>query len=325
MRYISTKDIQEHLPMRDAIALMGKAFALFTEKKCVVPPRMMTSLPNTNTTLIYKPAYIESINRVGIKLVTSRIGDKSDGLPAIQGLMLLIDGATGEFLAMMDGALITALRTGAASGIATELLARKDASVLALFGCGAQGRTQLEAVSCVRNLNRVFVYSAHKSSAHAFQSEVQQDYAFEIIVTDELKYLQESDIICTATPSTKPLFKREHVRDGVHVNAIGSHKPHMQELDPAIVRDSRLFVDSIDDCLRESGDIIKPLQDGVIDESHILGEIGSVVQRAIPGRLSNRDITIFKSVGVAIQDLVAADEVYRRISASGHASVNPLN
>jgi ornithine cyclodeaminase/alanine dehydrogenase-like protein (mu-crystallin family) len=314
MRMIGSEEIATCLPMRDAIDLMAEAFAMFTAGRCTVPPRMVTALPATDTTLICKPAYVEDMNRAGIKLLTQNDQNKRNLLPSIQGVMLLLEGDTGQFLALMDGPCVTALRTGAASGLATELLARKDADTLALFGCGAQGRTQLEAVCCVRDLKRVFVYNRNRATAQAFVAEMQGKYDLEIAIADNLKHLRDADIICTATPSTKPLFSREQIRSGVHINAIGSYKPEMQELSPAVIRDGRLFVDSITDCLRESGDIIKPLSDNVIGVDHVVGEIGSVVEGALKGRESDQDITIFKSVGIAIQDLIVADAVFRRMT-----------
>jgi ornithine cyclodeaminase/alanine dehydrogenase-like protein (mu-crystallin family) len=253
---------------------------------------------------------VEKDKRVTIKFLTQRESGLIPGIPAIQGIVLLIDSLTGEILSIMDGEYITALRTGAASGLATRCFARNDARSLALFGCGTQGRTQLEAVLCVKDIKRILVFEKNRELAQQFVSEMEKKSDAKMVLSSDTRQLNEIDIICTATNSTAPLFKREEVKKGVHINAIGSFQPHMQELDPFIIRDARVFLDKAEPCLKESGDLIKPIFDGVIGENHIAGEIGDFLLNRISGRESEDQITLFKSVGVAIQDYAVATDIY---------------
>jgi ornithine cyclodeaminase/alanine dehydrogenase-like protein (mu-crystallin family) len=261
--------------------------------------------------MLFKPAFVEKDQRVTIKFLTQRESGFMPGIPTIQGIVLVIDSNTGEILALMDGEYFTALRTGAASGLATRCFARKEAQVMALFGCGSQGRTQLEAVLCERGIKKVLVYDTHEQVARKFISEMEKRFSPEMVYTTDTKKLNEADIICTATNSQKPLFRREDVKEGVHINAIGSFQPHMQELDPLLIRDARVFTDHAEPCLKESGDLIKPIREGIISESHIAGEIGDYLLDRIPGRESDDQITLFKSVGVAIQDYAVATDIYK--------------
>jgi len=210
----------------------------------------------------------------------------------------------------MDGEYLTALRTGAASGLATRCFARKDAEIMALFGCGAQGRTQLEAVICERSIKKVLVFDKFKDAADKFILEMQKKLSIEIVYADNNLALREADIICTATNSTAPLFRKEDVKKGIHINAIGSFRPEMQELDPYLIKDAKVFVDQRESCLKESGDLIKPIAEGIIDQDHIAGEIGDFCLNNIKGRESKNEISVFKSVGVAIQDFAVATDIY---------------
>lgn len=296
--------------MSKAINAMGRAFSSLSAGESYVPMRFVTKLPANELLMLFKPAFVDKDKRVTIKFLTQRESGSIPGIPAIQGIVLVIDSITGEFLAIMDGEYLTALRTGAASGLATRCFARKDARILALFGCGSQGRTQLEAVVCERDIKKVLVFDTNKELASQFISEMEKRFDLEMGYTSDTKQVKEADIICTATNSQKPLFWREDVKEGVHINAIGSFQPHMQELDPLLIRDARVFLDQTEPCLKESGDLIKPILEGIIIESHIAGEIGDFLLGRITGRESEDQITLFKSVGVAIQDYAVATDIY---------------
>jgi ornithine cyclodeaminase/alanine dehydrogenase-like protein (mu-crystallin family) len=181
---------------------------------------------------------------------------------------------------------------------------------MALFGCGAQGKTQVEAVLCERPVRKIMIFEKDRDRAYRFIDEMQGVSSAQMVYCEDISALKEADIICTATNATAPLFKREDVREGVHINAIGSFQPHMQELDPRVIRDARLFLDSKEPCLKESGDLIKPIREGIFSESHIAGEIGDFLLNRIKGRESGDQITVFKSVGVAIQDYVVATDIF---------------
>ncbi|MDA3823944.1 MAG: hypothetical protein PF450_15215, partial [Bacteroidales bacterium] len=260
--------------------------------------------------MLFKPAYVEKEMRVSVKILTQRETGTIQGFPTIQGIVLLIDSMSGEILSLMDGEYLTALRTGAASGLATRCFSRKNSQTLALFGCGAQGRTQLEAVICERDIKKVLVFDKNRAIADRFTSEMQEKFQIEIKYADDTNELKECDIICTATNSKAPLFLKKDVKQGGHINAIGSFQPDMQELDPYLIKEARVFVDQTESCIKESGDLIKPLAAGIIDDKHIAGEIGDFCLNRIKGRQSEDEITIFKSVGVAIQDYTVASDIY---------------
>lgn len=296
--------------MPKAIDAMGRAFASLSSGESYVPMRFVSKLPTNELIMLFKPAYVEKERRVTIKFLTQRVTGAIPGIPVIQGIVLVIDSVTGEILSIMDGEYLTALRTGAASGLATRCFARKDAQTLALFGCGSQGRTQLEAVVCEREIKKVLVFDTNEEFGRQFISAMEKKFNLEMVYTSDTKQLKEADIICTATNSNKPLFSRAEVKEGVHINAIGSFQPHMQELDPWLIRDAKVFVDHAGSCLKESGDLIKPISEGIISENHIAGEIGDFLLNRITGRESKDQITLFKSVGVAIQDYAVATDVY---------------
>jgi ornithine cyclodeaminase/alanine dehydrogenase len=296
--------------MKEAIDAMRKAFSELSSGESFVPQRFISRLPSAELLMFFKPAYVEKEKQVSVKFLTQRMGGPVPGIPTIQGLVLLIDAETGEILSIMDGEYITALRTGAASGLATRYFAREAARTMAVFGCGTQGRTQLEAVLCEREINKVLVYDKNKDKALSFAKEMEQKFQVEMLYSSDTNRLKEVDIICTATDSTEPLFKRDQVKKGVHINAIGSFQAHMQELDPYILKNAKVFFDQTESCLHESGDLIKAISEGVLSADDIAGELGDYCLGKIKGRASEEEITVFKSVGVAIQDFVVAGDIY---------------
>lgn len=310
IRIIKAGEIKQHYSMQKAIDAMERAFSSLSAGESFVPQRFVSKLPADDLLMLFKPAFVEKEKRVTIKFLTQRENGSIPGLPTIQGIIVVIDSLTGEILSIMDGEYITALRTGASSGLATRFFARNDAKVMALFGCGIQGRTQLEAVLCERNITNVFVFDKNIESADKFNLEMKDKLKIDIVSASDLTALKEADVICTATSSTTPLFTMADVKKGVHINAIGSFQPHMQELDPYLIGDAKVYVDQAETCLKESGDFIKPISEGIISDNHIIGEIGDFCLNKIRGRESVNEITIFKSVGVAIQDYAVATDIY---------------
>lgn len=310
IRIIKAGDIKRHYSMQRAIDAMERAFSSLSSGESYVPLRYVSKLPANGMVLLFKPAYEEKDKRVSVKILTQRENGFLQGIPTIQGIVLLIDADTGEMLSMMDGEYITALRTGAASGLASRYFARKDAQTMALFGCGTQGRTQVEAVIAERNIKKVYVFDQYKTVADKFVREMQEKFHIEMVYAEDTSILRAADIICTATNATKPLFLKEDVKKGVHINAIGSFQPDMQELDPYLIRDAKVYVDQSESCLKESGDLIKAISEGIISNNHIAGELGDYILNKIKGRESDDEITIFKSVGVAIQDYAVATDIY---------------
>jgi ornithine cyclodeaminase/alanine dehydrogenase-like protein (mu-crystallin family) len=310
MRIIKAAEIKQYYSMKQAIDAMERAFSSLSSGECYIPMRVVTRLPASELLMLYKPAFVEKDRQAAVKFITQRENSSFPDVPAIQGIVMVIDSVTGEIISIMDGGYITALRTGAASGLATRFLASKDAHTLALFGCGAQGKTQAEAVLCEREIKKILVFDKNRGRAERFIEEQQGKLNLEMVLCEDTSILKEADIICTATNATAPIFKREDVKKGAHINAIGSFRPHMQELDPLLIRDARVFIDQTEACLKESGDLIKPISEGIITENHIAGEIGDFLLNRITGRESEDQITIFKSVGVAIQDYAVATDIY---------------
>jgi ornithine cyclodeaminase/alanine dehydrogenase-like protein (mu-crystallin family) len=255
--------------------------------------------------VLFMPSYSAEFGLFGMKMVTVFDNNEAINLPVIQGKMLLMDGVTGTPLAVLDAEYLTALRTGAASGLATDLLARHDASTLALFGTGVQAETQLEGVMAVRTIKELIVYGKSQKRTTAFCNEMMKrhDCSIQIGTPGDLR---RADIICTATTTTTPLFEYDQLKPGVHINGIGSYKPTMQEIGSGVVTRSVLIVDQRDAVLSEAGDIVIPIQQGLMTKDHIHAELGEVISGFRKGRTDDVQITFFKSVGNAIQDLAIA-------------------
>jgi len=243
----------------------------------------------------------------------------------IQAVVLLLDLHDGRVRAMMDGNVLTALRTGAASGLATHYLARNDARTAAVFGAGVQGRTQLEAVKTARpTIERAFVFDRDTQAAECFAREMSERLAIEVVAMSAHECLREVDIICTATPSTEPLFDPEDIPPGTHINAVGSYKLTMHEIPEQIVARAKVVVDQIDACLAETADLILPIRYGLFSREKVHAELGRLVLGEIPGRTDPDEITLFKSVGLAIQDLAAATAVLQAAETEGVGTVVEL-
>lgn len=307
-KLITSDDIGKLVNMEDAIDAMERAFASFSDGTSCVPQRHITGINDLD--LFYKPAYNKELGRIAVKIITQKKSGISPGRPAIKGLVLLLDMETGAIIAMMDGGYFTALRTGAAGGVAAKLLAVKNAETLAIIGCGTQGRSLVESACSVRPIKRALFYDLVPDAAHKLKSEMEGKLNISIRVMKDPEYLKEADIICTATGSKHPLFSKKDISKGVHINAIGSYKPSMQEIDPEILRCSRLFVDSRESVLKESGDLVKPISEQLFTDAVIEAEIGELISNIATGRIDNNEITIFKSVGLAVQDLFLASMIY---------------
>ena len=295
--------------MKQAIALMRPAFIALSEGRAVVPVRLRVPMPEHEAAALFMPAYLPDLTQIGLKVVTVNPHNTERGLPFIHALVMVTDAATGRPLAVMDGEYLTALRTGAGAGLATDLLARPDADVAALFGAGVQARTQLEAVCAVRPIRRAYVFNRSRENAEAFAEAMSTSLNLDVQVTDDPAALRKADIICTATTSLAPVFAHAHLKPGVHINGIGSYRPDMAEIPPQTVAAAKVVVDHRPACLAEAGDLLQPLAQGLITETHIHAELGEVAGGHQTGRTSDDEITFFKSVGNAVQDLATASHV----------------
>jgi ornithine cyclodeaminase len=319
LRVLSKQDVQQAVPMREAIKIIKGAFAQLSAGKAVVPLRTQLSVERHEGVALFMPAYLSESDDLGVKVVSVFPRNLEMGLPTIFALVVVVEASTGRPVAVMDGTYLTALRTGAASGAATDLLAREDAKVAAIFGAGAQGRTQLLAVCEVRDIERAWVYDINPQAAEMYAQEMRGKGR----IPDDLRVASspaeaahEADVICTATTAKTPVFADGDLKPGVHINAIGSFTPEMQEIPGETVRRARIVVGSREGCLAETGDLIIPIRKGLIAEDDIT-ELGEIVAGIRPGRKSAEEITLFKSVGNAVQDVSVARAVLTRAETLG--------
>jgi len=312
LRVLSKQDVQRAVPMRKAIEIVKGAFAQLSAGKAVVPLRTQLPVERHEGVTLFMPAYLSESDDLGVKIVSVFPRNLEIGLPTIFALVVVVEAATGRPVAVMDGTYLTALRTGAASGAATELLARQDAKVAAIFGAGAQGRTQLLAVCEVRDIERAWVYDVNPQAAERYaqemggQGRVPADLR---VASSPAEAVREADVLCTATTSQTPVFADADLKPGVHINAVGSFTPEMQEIPEQTVGRARLVVGSREGCLAETGDLIIPIRKGLITEDDIYAELGEIAAGIRPGRESAGEITLFKSVGNAVQDVSVAKRV----------------
>jgi|Deesub1362B_J571_1020462.scaffolds.fasta_scaffold00002_453 ornithine cyclodeaminase len=311
LRIISRDDINKVLTMKEVIQAVKKAYIALSAGQAIMPTRLQIPVEKAKGVTLFMPAYLRSENALGTKIVSVFPQNiKKYNCPTIQAVFLLLSAETGQPLALMEAASLTALRTGAASGVATELLARPEAKMAAIFGAGVQGRTQLRAISEVRSLEKVLVYDPDETAASRFCEEMRRSGppvpARIDIAASPQEAVAEADIICTATTATRPVFPAESLPPGTHINAIGSFTPWMQEIPEEVVSRAKIVVDSREACLEEAGDLIIPLKKGLISPQDIYAEIGDIARGQLPGREDEQEITLFKSVGLAVQDVVAA-------------------
>lgn len=298
--------------MSEAIEGVKAGYAQLSAGRAQVPLRTPLKVSPDDVTLIM-PYYVpDDGGALGLKLVSVFNSNTGRGLPLIHSVVMAVDPASGAPLALIEGGSLTAIRTGAASGAATDVLARPDAAVAAIFGSGVQARRQLEAVCTVRHIERVYVYSLAGAEEFAAEMAGAGPIPDDIIIAQTPREaVTAADVICAATTTRTPVFDGRDLRPGTHVNGIGSYTPEMQEIDATTVRRARVFVDSVEAALAEAGDLIIPLNAGKIDRDHINTEIGEVIAGHKPGRASAEEITFFKSVGVSVQDAMAAQIILR--------------
>ena len=316
MLILSADEVRRALPMDQTIAAMKVAYASLSDGRAVVPLRTRLPISNHDALSLFMPAYMktDSGEALAVKIVSLFPKNPSRGLAYIQAAVLVLESDTGRAVALLEGSTLTAIRTGAGSGAAIDLLARKDSKVVAIFGAGPQGRTQLEAACTARNIDTAFIYNPTREKAESFAKQMNEYKAVpkDIRVAKTPKEaIDHADIICTATGSTKQVFEDKDVQLGTHISAIGGYTPEMQEVPVETLARARIVVDSYATVMEEAGDIVKAMQAGAIQESDIHGELGEIVLGRKPARESDSQITFFKSVGNAVQDAVAAQLALR--------------
>ena len=321
MLVLTRSEVRELVPMPEAIELMKTAFSELSAGRTVSPLRTVIPLPDREGDALFMPAYVPAMDALGLKSVNVFRRNPERGLPVIHAVVSLVDPETGQPLALMDGTYLTALRTGAVSGAAADLLARPESRVLAAIGAGAQGVTQIAAVCAVRPIERVIAADVNESALERLRQLLRNDWP-DIeprleTSTDSGAAVREADIVCTATTSHTPVFRDEDVRPGTHISAVGAYTPEMQELPAATVARATVVVDAVDAALSEAGDLIIPLRDGLVTREHFSRELGMVASGSAPGRTSKEEITLFKSVGNAVQDVVVAKRAVDRAREQG--------
>ncbi len=315
---LTRSDVQQVLTMRDCIEAIAEVMQRFSAGETVMPVRLGTKVPERGVHLAM-PAVLPFGGVFGVKSITVFPTNPSRGAPAILGLVLLNDADTGRPLAVMDAGYLTGVRTAAASAVATRLLANPDASSLALIGAGVQAATHLWGMAEVRPLKSVAVYDILPQAAESFIAAQSQRFpalAFRRADSPE-DAIRGADLVCTVSPSKTPVVDRSWLKPGAHINGVGSHSPDARELDGATIQAARVAVDLRQGALKEAGDFIVPIQEGLITAEHVSDEIGELLAGLKPGRTSPDQITLYKSVGIAVQDVAAARLVYERALAEG--------
>ncbi|NWF54605.1 MAG: ornithine cyclodeaminase family protein [Syntrophaceae bacterium] len=321
IKVFTARDIDRALSMAEAVEVVKDAFVQLSLKKAQSPVRTSLSLKEPGGAALVMPAYLEESGALGAKMVTVLPWNPRAHLPAVQAMVFLFDAATGSPLAVLEGTHLTRFRTGAATGAATQVLSRPESACLAVFGAGGQSFFQVKGVLAARKIGQVKVFDLLAEKADELIDSLRKDAScrgVELLrAQTPAQALEGTDIVVTATTSSRPVFDGRLVKEGMHINAIGAFKPEMQEVDEETIRRSRIFVDSVEACLEEAGDLIVPLKKGLIQKADILAELGEVAAGKKAGRGSAREITYFKSVGNAVQDVSVAQAVYRRSREKG--------
>jgi ornithine cyclodeaminase len=316
--FLNENDVRATLPMADLIAAMRGALAQYSTGAAQQPLRTVLDVGDAKAFFGVMPATLADPPAVGTKLVTVFASNRDAGLPSHLATIALLDPATGALLAIMDGRYITEARTAAVSAVSADLLARRDASVLAILGSGVQARSHLDALGSVRSLRTVRVWSPTPTHRAGFAAEMQERTVAELIAVDSAREaVLGADIIVLATASATPVLSSSWVEDGAHICAVGACRPTEREMESPLVARARTFVDSRIGALAEAGDIVLPLQEGAITQDHIAGELGELVAGSVVGRQSPAEVTLFKSLGMAVEDVAAAHLAYSRARTLG--------
>jgi ornithine cyclodeaminase/alanine dehydrogenase-like protein (mu-crystallin family) len=322
MLILSEQQIRSFYTMKDAIQDLESALADYKEGKILNPHRTVLDFPEKKASALYMPSAIESFGKSSVKVVTIFPSNPSVGKRTTQGVILLSDTNNGEHLACLNASYLTRLRTGAVSGIATKHLAKKNVSSVVVIGCGAMAEEQLQAVLEVRDIKSIMLYNRTKAKALTFAGKINDlapTYDGEVLIMEDVnEAVSKADIVICSTRSETPLFSGSALQPGTHINGVGSYLPHMQEVDEETLhRCSKIVADTIEGVKGEAGDFIIPANAGTWSFSELHGEIGELAAGQIPGRVTDDEITFFKSVGIAYFDLAVAAAVYEKAIQAG--------
>lgn len=321
MLVLARADVERLLTMPKCIGLMEEALASLARGEVVLPLRPVLRLPDSPNVFALMPAYSSALQSLGAKLITVFPGNHGTGRDSHQGVVTLFDATHGGLVALMDAASITAIRTAAASGVATKVLANPDASVVGILGAGVQARTHIEAMASVRRIRRFVLASRTRAHAESLAqwARTRGFGGADFSVADSLESaVRGSDIVCTVTAAREPVLEGAWLTPGMHLNAVGASIATARELDTPAVAKAGLYVDRRESALNEAGDILIPMREGAFGADHIRGELGEVLIGRARGRTSSGEITLFKSLGIAVEDLACARFLFdeaRRVAA----------
>ncbi len=316
-------DMKKVFSMKDAVQADKDALELYSSGRSDIPLRVNLDVPEHQGQSLYMPGYAAAANALGVKIVSVYPKNIEKGLTSVPATMVLVNNETGEVCSLMDGTFLTRIRTGAVSGAAADVLARKDSRVFALFGTGGQAETQLEAVLTVRPIQIVKVFDISAERAENFAERMSKAFGEKFHVrivaaksSDEA--IEDADIITCVTTTKTPVFDGRKVKKGCHINGVGSYTPEMHEIDEySVTHADKVYVDTRDGVLNESGDLIIPIKNGTFKPENVTGELGEVISGKVPGRTSEDEITIFKTTGSAVLDIVTARRIYESALEKG--------
>ncbi|HEY1265740.1 MAG TPA: ornithine cyclodeaminase family protein [Candidatus Binatia bacterium] len=313
MLVLSEADVRRLVEIDALIAVLERAHAEFSMGGAVMPVRQVVPLPEIGGRITTMPAYLSAERALGMKVVTFFKDNPARGLPAILGTIHLYSAESGKLAAIMDGTYITAIRTACASAAATKALANPATPVLGILGAGVQARSHIAALARVRKIERIKIYSPSGASARKVKDELESvvNLPIEVAASAEAA-VRAADLVVAATSAPTPVLDCAWLKPGAHINAVGSHRPDLRELDAATLKAARVFVDSRDAIMAECGDVLLAIKEGAIQAGDASTEIGEVIAGKKPGRTSSADITLYKSVGIAAQDVATAALVYRK-------------
>jgi alanine dehydrogenase len=315
---LSETQVQSLIDIDELTAALEQAHIQYSTGKAVMPVRLVVPLPQVQGRITSMPGFLSDDKALAMKVVTYFQENPKQNLPAILGTVLLFSAETGKLIAVMDGSYITGIRTACASAMATKALANADTPVLGILGAGVQARSHIPALSRVRKIKLIKIYSPSGASASAIKRDLEPTTGIAIeVASSPAEALRDADIVVTATTANTPVVKFESLKAGAHINAVGSHRPDARELDGATMARAKVIVDSREAIMAECGDVLLAIEEKSISKDHVHAEIGDVLSGAKSSRSSADEITIYKSVGIAIQDVATASLVYRKALERG--------
>jgi alanine dehydrogenase len=313
MLLLSESEVQRLIDLDELIAALGQAHIQYSTGRAVMPVRLVVPLPQVQGRITSMPGYLDQDQALGMKVVTYFQDNHKQGLPAILATVMLFSHETGKIIAAMDGTYITTIRTACASALATRCLANRETAVLGIIGAGVQARAHIRALGCVRKLSRIKIYSPSGSSGEKIRAEFENEISIPIdVVPSAEQAVRDADLVLTVSTAKEPVLRSEWLKPGAHINAVGSHRPDLREIDGATLSRSLVVVDARAAIMAECGDVLLALKENSFGEAGIHAEIGEVLAGTKEGRSSAAEITLYKSVGIAIQDVATAQLVYRK-------------